>query len=119
MEYGWNRIQVHNADGEDDASVYHRDHADTMSIRSGRSVRLGRHNSNLNRGGPIPAERMFVHEWKPPMPPSLASTSDEETQLEALQKQVGNLKLELERHNDLRKPMQELVRRAVLWHGHH
>jgi len=108
MEYGWNRIQEPNADGEDNASVHHRDHTDTMSIRSGRSVRMGRHNSNLHRGGPIPTDRIFIHEWKPPMHPSLVSTYDEETQLEALQKQVGNLKLELERHNALRKPMQEL-----------
>lgn len=114
MEYGWNRIQEHNADDEDDTSAYHRDHADTMSIRSGRSGRLGRHSSNLNRGGPIPADRMFIHEWKPPMPPSLVSTYDEETQLEALQKQVGNLKLELEKHNAFCKPMQELVRSVAV-----
>lgn len=113
MEYGWNRIQEPNADGEDNASIHHRDHTDTMSIRSGRSVRMGRHNSNLHRGGPIPADRIFIHEWKPPMHPSLVSTYDEETQLEALQKQVGNLKLELEKHNALRKPMQELVRNAT------
>jgi hypothetical protein len=43
------------------------------------------------------------------MPPSLASTHDEESQLESLQKQVVHLKGELERHNALQKPMQALV----------
>lgn len=112
MEYGWSRIedQLQDTDGEDSASaLQHRDTTDTMSIRSGRSTRLTRHNSNLNRVGAIPADRIFIHEWKPPMHPSLASTNDEETQLESLQKQVISLKAELEKHNALRKPMQDLV----------
>lgn len=111
MEYGWSRIQDQQADGEDNASVYQHDTSDTMSVRSGRSGRLARLNSNLNlnRAGSVPPDRLFIHEWKPPMHPSLASTNDEETQLESLQKQVGSLKLELERHNALRKPMQDMV----------
>lgn len=109
MEYGWSRIQQEQEDGNEQPASYQRDTSDTMSIRSGRSIRLGRQSSNLLRTGPIPADRLFIHEWKPPMHPSLASTNDEETQLESLQKQVSSLKLELENHNVLRKPMQELV----------
>ncbi|KAF8315922.1 SEC7-like protein [Clavulina sp. PMI_390] len=107
MEYGWSRVEnPAEADAPDNASLYRRDHSDSMSIRSGRSGRLGRQASTLF--GSMPAERMFIHEWKPPMHPSIASTNDEETQLDSLQKQVGNLKLELEKHNALRRPMQDL-----------
>ncbi|TBU51088.1 hypothetical protein BD310DRAFT_1010860 [Dichomitus squalens] len=47
----------------------------------------------------------FINDWKPPLPPSVASTHDEETQLEALQKHVAHMKEDLQQHNELRTPM--------------
>ena len=112
MEYGWNRILQQQEDG--DLPTPNRDNSDNMSIRSGRSGRLGRYSTTANRSinQTMPADRLFIHEWKPPMPPSLASTNDEEAQLESLQKQVEHLQNELEKHNVLQKPMQDLVCRV-------
>ncbi|KAJ3519836.1 hypothetical protein NMY22_g13017 [Coprinellus aureogranulatus] len=42
------------------------------------------------------------------MPPAVASTHDEETQLDALKKHVSSLKKDLETHNELRDPLMAL-----------
>ena len=55
------------------------------------------------------ADRTFINEWKPPLPPTVPSLHDEETQLEALQKHVAHLKEDLQQHNELRTPMTQLV----------
>ena len=39
----------------------------------------------------------------------MSSVHDEETQLEALQKHVENMKADLQMHNELREPMMQLV----------
>ena len=41
-----------------------------------------------------------MNEWKPPQPPLVASTHDEEGQLEALRRHVGAMTLELKEHNE-------------------
>ncbi len=113
MEYGWNRL-LHQADDTvENDQPSQRDLTDTFSIKSGKSVRLSKkswgdlpRNPNL----PIPPDRMPIHEWRPPIPSTMPSTHDEEVQLEALQKQVASLKKDLAQHNDLRRPMQDLVR---------
>jgi len=79
------------------------DPSDSFSMRSGKS-------QHKKRSWPDPGtigrtDRTFINEWKPPMPSTVSSTHDEETQLEALQKQVVSLNKDLETHNDLRKPM--------------
>lgn len=111
MEYGWNRVldpvtQITTIYDEENGSI--ADVTDTFSVRSGKSTKkrswpdagtMGRSN-----------DRIFINEWKPPLPSTVSSTHDEETQLEALQKQVELLKRELQTHNELRKPMSALVR---------
>jgi PH and SEC7 domain-containing protein len=110
MEYGWNRVldpvsQI-TTTHDDTGSI--ADVTDTFSMRSGKS--------NRKRNWPDPSsigrshDRIFVNEWKAPLPSTVSSTHDEETQLEALQKQVVSLKQDLQTHNELRKPMSALVR---------
>ncbi|KAI0332360.1 hypothetical protein GY45DRAFT_1344763 [Cubamyces sp. BRFM 1775] len=111
MEYGWNRVMDPVSRGrsasEDDYSV--RD-TDSQSVRSGRSGRSRfKEMAATVRADKSPwADRTFINEWKPPLPPTVPSLHDEETQLEALQKHVAHLKEELQQHNELRTPMTQL-----------
>ncbi|RPD59799.1 hypothetical protein L227DRAFT_586366 [Lentinus tigrinus ALCF2SS1-6] len=108
MEYGWNRVvdPVTRARSmsEDDYSI--RD-TDNQSVRSGRS-RFKDMAATVRADKSPWADRTFINDWKPPLPPAVASMHDEETQLEALQKHVAHLKEELQQHNELRTPMTQL-----------
>lgn len=114
MEYGWNRVsdppeQLRSmSDNESSRTV---DRSDVMSVRSTRS-RYGRKDGAMSmRSSQSPwMDRIFINDWKAPMPPTVASTHDEETQLEALQKHVKYMSEDLKRHNELRTPMMDLVR---------
>lgn len=107
MEYGWNRVldPVTRARSISEDN-YSRDD-DGASVRSGRS--------RLNKSSTVRADkspwndRVMINDWKPPMPPSVSSLHDEETQLDALRKHVTSMKNELEEHNELRTPMTKLV----------
>ncbi|KAF7315734.1 Sec7-like domain belongs to guanine nucleotide exchange factors [Mycena indigotica] len=110
MEYGWNRIDESShgrAQSESEA-----DPSDVMSVRSGRSTRSKfgwRDGMGTMRGSTSPwADRIMINDWKPPMPPTVASPHDEETQLEALRKHVTSLKRDLKQHNEYREPMSAL-----------
>lgn len=114
MEYGWNRVpDPHSRSQSDGEST--RD-SDATSVRSGRSTRSKfnwREGAATVRAGQSPwNDRISINDWKPPMPPSVASLHDEETQLEALRKHVKSLKKDLQRHNELREPMSALVFRV-------
>lgn len=110
MEYGWNRVvdpvtRVRSM-SEDN---YTGDNNDSLSIRSGRS-RFSKKDFSTMRAEKSPwADRTFINDWKPPMPPGVSSTHDEETQLEALRKHVATMKNDLQEHNELRAPMTNLV----------
>ncbi|KAI0693997.1 hypothetical protein C8T65DRAFT_833556 [Cerioporus squamosus] len=108
MEYGWNRVvdPVTRARSlsEDDYSIRE---TDNQSVRSGRS-RFKDMAATVRADKSPWADRTYLNEWKPPLPPSVPSTHDEETQLEALQKHVAHLKEELQQHNELRTPMTQL-----------
>lgn len=118
MEYGWNRVE--NMDdrtssvSRDEPPSHDVDPTDTMSMRSGRS-KLSKKDFTL-RGSPF-SDRTFIHDWKLPIPSTVPSTHDEETQLEALQKYESSLKTELQQHNDLRTPMQQLVSFVLEFNG--
>ncbi|KAG1816135.1 uncharacterized protein BJ212DRAFT_1568725 [Suillus subaureus] len=112
MEYGWNRVAdaLNGRSASDDQKPEH-DRADSMSVRSGRSTRskLGwKESAATVRAHSSWSERLFINDWKPPIPPSISSIHDEETQLEALQKYVHMLKKDLKHHNELREPMNAL-----------
>ena len=119
MEYGWNRVVDPVTRGrsvsEDDYTSY-KD-TDSQSVRSGRSGRSRfKDMAATVRADKSPwADRTFINEWKPPLPPSVPSAHDEETQLEALQKHVSHLKDDLQQHNELRGPMIQLVRAVQTW----
>lgn len=121
MEYGWNRV-VDVAEGRPSASgdptpARDPDPSDSVSMRSGRSgrSRMSKKDpfSSRSNGSPF-ADRAFINEWKPPMPSTVPSSHDEEAQLEALQRHAAGLKQELDEHNALRVPMQQLVRKRVI-----
>lgn len=115
MEYGWNRVldpvTGTKSSSEDD---YNADRSDAVSVRSERSNRSrfkGKDFSATLRAEKSPwQDRILINDWKPPLPPSVASIHDEETQMEALQKHVAALKTDLMEHNELRTPMLKLVR---------
>jgi PH/SEC7 domain-containing protein len=115
MEYGWNRIVDVYGDGQSPSQIeLPKDEIpDSVSVRSGKSSRsrYGWKDGLVTvRGSHSPRpDPTFINEWKPPLPPTVASTHDEETQLEALRKHVVSLKKDLEVHNELRQPMSALV----------
>lgn len=118
MEYGWSRIVDLNgqrASVSQTESLRERDYDsnDTVSMKSGKSghSKFKWRGDGTVRGPPSPwaGEKLFINDWKPPMPPSVASTHDEETQLDALRKHVSSLKKDLETHNELRDPLMQLV----------
>ena len=116
MEYGWNRVvdsASHDRSTSTDTTV-ELDPSDSMSVRSGRSTRSKmrwREGANTMRASHSPyAEKIYINDWKPPLPPTVSSVHDEESQMEALQKHVASMKKDLNRHNGLRQPMAALVR---------
>lgn len=123
MEYGWSRITdaLHGRSVSDEQKPEY-DRTDSMSVRSGRSARskLGWKDGAATMRNPHSpwSERVFINEWKPPIPPSISSIYDEEAQLEALQKYVQMLKKDLKDHNELREPMTALVCPVDLPHSH-
>jgi len=114
MEYGWNRVSEPYDHGRSlsDSEPPSRE-SDSMSVRSSRSVRskLGfKDGAATLRATNSPwSDRVFINDWKVPLPPTVSSVHDEETQMEALRKYVSSLKKDLKRHNELREPMTALV----------
>ncbi|KAL5507199.1 hypothetical protein ACEPAH_6655 [Sanghuangporus vaninii] len=109
MEYGWNRVM----DLDDDRPSVSGDEpsyrdTDTFSTRSTRSWHGMKDTFSIRSGVSPYAERITIHDWKPPMPSTVPSTHDEEAQLEALQKHATSLKTDLDKHNALRTPMIQL-----------
>ncbi|KAF9005374.1 hypothetical protein BDZ89DRAFT_1168897 [Hymenopellis radicata] len=118
MEYGWNRVEdpVHHRSQSDSEST--KD--DSMSIMSGRSShsRFGwRDGAATVRATRSPwNDRIYINDWKPPLPPGVSSDHDEEAQMEALRKHVAALKHDLQKHNELQQPMQALYQpRTTNW----
>lgn len=118
MEYGWNRVMdsdddTHGSeDGGDNSnpSSGRRDRdTDTFSVRSTRSWHSVKDPFTLRSTSSSYPDRVVIHDWKSPVPSNIPSTHDEETQLEALQKHAASLKADLDKHNALRTPMQQLV----------
>ena len=120
MEYGWNRVldataspSPHGKSYSDTESVV--DYTDTMSVKSGKSNRSrfggGAGMAATIRGSTSPySDKVFINDWKAPMPPTVSSVHDEESQLDALKKHVFSMKKDLKRHNELREPMASFVR---------
>lgn len=114
MEYGWNRVAedpIHGRSHSDSESVREPDYSDALSVRSGKSSRskfAWRDGAATVRGSSPYVERIYINDWKPPLPPSVSSMHDEEAQLEALRKHVLSMKHDLKKHTELREPMNAL-----------
>ncbi|KAF7964985.1 hypothetical protein HWV62_1178, partial [Athelia sp. TMB] len=111
MEYGWNRVLEklsHERSTSQDTAM-EVDRSDSLSVRSGRSLRNKlpwKEGSGTIRGQASPyADKIYINDWKPPLPPTVSSVHDEESQMDALQKHVASMKRDLKRHNELRQPM--------------
>lgn len=113
MEYGWNRVSDAgrfsiSQSTEDLHESNAGDHTETFSIRSGRS-RMSKRSfadaASSMRRAQSPRDRIFINEWKPPIPSTVPSTHDEETQLEALQKQADTVAAEIHAHKNLQAAM--------------
>ena len=118
MEYGWNRVvDLHGhrtSTSQSQTDPRDPDPSDGVSVKSGKSghskFRWRGDGPATVRGPPSPwSDKIFINEWKPPMPPAVSSVHDEETQLEALRKHVASMKKDLEMHNELREPVTALV----------
>jgi PH and SEC7 domain-containing protein len=117
MEYGWNRVVDLNGQRtsvSQSESHQNYDATDSLSMKSGKSAhskfKWRGDAGGTVRGPPSPwSEKVFINDWKPPMPPAVPSNQDEETQLEALRKHVSSMKKDLELHNELREAMAVLV----------
>jgi hypothetical protein len=116
MEYGWSRVEPDAlaADSQSDTdgpldlpprAMSSMDNSDNFSLRSGRSKIAG---FPTLRSSPF-MDRIYINDWRAPGHSVIPSTHDEETQLEALQRQAEKLKADLKKHNDLREPMIGLV----------
>ncbi|KAJ6586908.1 hypothetical protein DFH09DRAFT_238042 [Mycena vulgaris] len=112
MEYGWNRLDESSHTRSHSEAGSATDYSDMMSVRSGRSGRSKfgwREGAATVRGTSSPwADRTFINDWKPPLPPTVSSPHDEEAQLEALRKHVASMKKDLKKHNEYREPMSDL-----------
>ena len=112
MEYGWNRVDnVYGRRSRSQSDLTRDELPDTVGIRSGKSTQSKygwKEGLDTVRGSPR-HDNTYINEWKPPMPPTVASVHDEESQLEALRKHVATLKKDMEVHNDLREQMASLV----------
>lgn len=114
MEYGWSKVEQMQSNPQPNNSIDNSDaYSDVFSVRSGRSKIskrsfdvLGSARSNYS---PFAMEKIFINDWKAPIPSTVPSTHDEETQMEALQKQVSILKRELAAHDKIQVPMQNMV----------
>ena len=115
MEYGWNRVAEPYTRGRShsDTESTREEYSDAVSVRSGRSGRSKfgwKDGAATMRAAQSPwGDRVFINDWKPPLPPTVSSVHDEESQLEALQKHVGSMKNDLQQHNEYREPMTALV----------
>ncbi|KAF9268675.1 hypothetical protein L218DRAFT_1048266 [Marasmius fiardii PR-910] len=113
MEYGWNRVNEVSVHGRSQSDTESMRDSDATSVKSGKSTRSKfggwREGAATVRATHSPwIDRIVINDWKPPMPPSVSSFHDEETQLEALRKHVKSMKRDLQRHNELREPMAAL-----------
>ena len=116
MEYGWNKvvdIYGHGRSRSQSDLSGEPEILDSVSVRSGKSTRskYGWRDGTTTMRGPYSprVDKPFINDWKPPLPPTVSSVHDEETQLDALRKHVASLKKDLETHNELREPMSKLV----------
>jgi PH and SEC7 domain-containing protein len=112
MEYGWNRV-VDPLDRGRSISIdtsREIDHSDTVSVRSNRSkLRWKDGASTMRASHSTYTDKVYINDWKAPLPPTVSSVHDEESQMEALQKHVISMKKDLKSHNELRQPMAALV----------
>ncbi|RIB10714.1 hypothetical protein C2G38_2205385 [Gigaspora rosea] len=93
MEYGWGRCLEPILDVDE--------FSDKKSVMSD-------HRSIMSGGSTYASDRIFVNEWKAPIPPGVSSNLDEAGQLAALKKYKEDLEEELEQHKNFWDPMSKL-----------
>ncbi|CAJ0760478.1 8497_t:CDS:10 [Entrophospora sp. SA101] len=100
IEYGWGRCLAL----DDDDNNINDDNKSIMSdMRSTISF-----NSMMHPNSGASHNKIFIHEWKPPLPPGVSSVLDEDSQLAALKKYRADLENDLEEHKNYWEPMSKL-----------
>nr|CAG8472336.1 2613_t:CDS:10 [Entrophospora candida] len=100
IEYGWGRCLAL----DDDDNNINDDNKSIMSdMRSTISF-----NSMMHPNSGSSHNKIFIHEWKPPLPPGVSSVLDEDSQLAALKKYRADLENDLEEHKNYWEPMSKL-----------
>ena len=102
MEYGWSDSVINRALINTDSRA--------ISVASPRPSTQLSMRSSLDQGGSarprLPGDRAHINDWNPPQQSMFASQLMEVDQLKALQTYVQNVEEELQKHNELRGPMQ-------------
>lgn len=103
MEYGWSDTVVNR-------SLIESSRTTTNASGGSRPSTQLSMRSSIDQNGSIrprlPGDRIFINEWNPPQQSMFPSQLMEVDQLRALQTYVHGVEEELQRHNELRSPMQ-------------
>lgn len=111
MDYGWSRVLAASS-----TSIYENEETeDLASVRSGRSGHSRK--SRMSYAGSLSRyshmdtgmDKVTLHDWQPPQPPTTHSVLSEDAQLDQLKRHCNTLQRELEKHNELRLLMMKLV----------
>lgn len=103
MEYGWSDVVVNR-------NLIDSHRATTNGSGGSRPSTQLSIRSSIDHTGSVrpklPGDRIYINEWNPPQQSMFASQLLEVDQLRALQTYVHGVEEELQRHNELRGPMQ-------------
>jgi hypothetical protein len=103
MEYGWSDMVVNR-------SLIDSSRSNTNTSGGSRPSTQLSMRSSIDQNGNVrpkmPGDRIYINEWNPPQQSMFASQLLEVDQLRALQAYVHGVEEELQRHNELRGPMQ-------------
>lgn len=106
IDYGWNHLTA--PAGHDD---------DRASVRSRSSSMFGTLGGHHHRRGPSGDRGVVLSDWNPPPAAGIASTLDEEAQVEVLQTYLQTLLDEVEAHRVLEDGVNRAVRRVTVNKG--
>lgn len=98
MEYGWARVLSNTEEDPEDRS----------SVMSSTRMRGAYNRVRGQTSDKKDMDKTHINEWKPPPHATIASTLDEEAQLESLVNYVNSLMEELNQHKAVEEPMTRL-----------
>ncbi|KAH8926979.1 hypothetical protein BT69DRAFT_1258655 [Atractiella rhizophila] len=102
-EYGWGRVDLDREPQEEHIGR-------PSSVKSGKSGKSRKSMSNSGHVGGFynPNDKIVIGEWKPPIIPFTKTNLEEDEQLESLKRHLATMKVDLDKHQELRGPMMRL-----------